>query len=74
MTTSETPEIDVVDPAALAERLERHEPLTILDVRRPERWAEDRDSLPGAVWVPHDQIPRRAGDLPRDRDVIVYCS
>jgi rhodanese-related sulfurtransferase len=66
--------LDVVDATALAERLGRHEPVTILDVRRPERWSEDRESVPGAVWVPHDQIPRRAQDLPLERDVVVYCS
>jgi len=71
---SESNGLDVVDTAILAERLGRHEPVTVLDVRRPERWSEDRESIPGAVWVPHDQIPRRAQHLPLDRDLVVYCS
>ena len=74
MTGSEANSPDVVEATILAERLGRHEPVTVLDVRRPERWSEDRESIPGAVWVPHDQIPRRAQDLPLDRDVVVYCS
>ena len=74
MTISDANGLNVVDAAALAERLARHEPVTILDVRRPERWSEDGESIPGAVWVPHDQIPRRAQDLPLDREVVVYCS
>jgi hypothetical protein len=74
MTVSESNGPDVVDAIMLAERLGRHEPVTVLDVRRPERWSEDRESIPGAVWVPHDQIPRRAQDLSRDRDLVVYCS
>jgi rhodanese-related sulfurtransferase len=65
---------EVVEATALAARLGRHEPVTLLDVRRPERWSEDRESIPGAVWVPHDQVPRRAQDLPLDRDLVVYCS
>jgi rhodanese-related sulfurtransferase len=65
---------DAIDATTLAERLGRHEPITVLDVRRPERWSEDRESIPGAVWVPHDQVPRRAQDLLRDRDLVVYCS
>lgn len=74
MTISEANGLDVVDAAVLAERLGRREPVTLLDVRRPDRWSEDRESIPGAVWVPHDQIPRRTQDLPLDRDVVVYCS
>lgn len=74
MTTAESNELDAIDATTLAERLGRHEPVTVLDVRRPERWSEDRERIPGAVWVPHDQIPRRAHDLPNDRDLVVYCS
>ena len=74
MTVSESNGPDVVDATTLAERLARHESVTVLDVRRPERWSEDRESIPGAVWVPHDQVPRRARDLSPDRDLVVYCS
>ena len=66
--------LNVIDASALAERFRRHEPLTVLDVRRPERWSEDRERIPGAVWIPRDEVPRRAQDLPPDRDLVVYCS
>jgi rhodanese-related sulfurtransferase len=62
-----------VDAATLAGRLGRHEPVTVLDVRRPDRWAEDRESIPGAVWLPHDQVARRSVAA-HDRDLVVYCS
>ena len=74
MTGSEANSPEVVEASILAERLSRHEPVTVLDVRRPERWSEDREFIPGAIWVPHDQVPRRAQDLPADRDLVVYCS
>jgi rhodanese-related sulfurtransferase len=74
MTIFESSGLDVVDAVPLAERLGRREPVTVLDVRRPERWGEDRESIPGALWIPHDQVPRRAHDLSPDRDVVVYCS
>jgi len=73
-TVSESNGPGVVDATTLAEWLGRHEPVTLLDVRRPERWSEDRESIPGAVWVPHDQVPRRAQDLSPDRDLVVFCS
>ena len=64
----------LIDATTLAERLARHEPVTVLDVRRPERWSEDRERIPGAVWVPHDEVPRRAQDLAPAQDLVVYCS
>jgi rhodanese-related sulfurtransferase len=72
--TPDSNRVDVIDATMLAERLGRHDAVTVLDVRRPERWTEDQECIPGAVWVPHDQVPRRAHDLPGDRDLVVYCS
>jgi rhodanese-related sulfurtransferase len=74
MTGSEANRPESIEASVLAGRLRRHESLMVLDVRRPERWNEDHESIPGAVWVPYDQVLRRAQDLPRDRDVVVYCS
>lgn len=74
MTTPGVDRVNMVDAAALAERLGRPEPITVLDVRRPERWSEDRERIPGAVWIPYDEVPRRAQDLPADGELVIYCS
>jgi len=66
--------IDTIEARELAERLARHEPLIVLDVRRPDAWCKDGVRIPGAVWIPHDKIARRVQDLPRERDLVVYCS
>ncbi len=68
------PDVSTIDAAVIAERLTRGEPVLILDVRRRERWSDDREHVPGAVWLPHDEVLRRAHELPRDRDLVVYCS
>ena len=39
MTTPESNGLDVIDATTLAARLGRHEPVIVLDVRRPERWS-----------------------------------
>jgi class 3 adenylate cyclase len=72
--TLTAPGADSIAPLALAERMARDEPVLILDVRRPDRWSDDRERIPGAAWVPHDEVIKRAHELPRDRDVVVYCS
>ncbi len=46
MTVSESNGPDVVDATTLAERLSRHAPVTVLDVRRPEGSSVDTQNRP----------------------------
>ncbi|MBI2302563.1 MAG: FAD-dependent oxidoreductase [Armatimonadetes bacterium] len=43
----------------------------LLDCREPHEWAQGR--IAGARLIPLAQIPERAGELPADRPVVVYC-
>lgn len=43
----------------------------LLDVRRPEELAAD--PLPGAVNIPWEEIRAHLGELPRDREIHVFC-
>lgn len=45
--------------------------LVVLDVRTPQEFAEGH--VPGAVNVPHDQIASRLAEVPKDKDVVLYC-
>lgn len=44
----------------------------LLDVRTPEEFRELR--IPGARLIPIDQLPRRLGEIPAGRPVLVYCA
>jgi rhodanese-related sulfurtransferase len=43
----------------------------ILDVRRADERA--RGLIPGSIHIPLDELRSRAGELPRDRELIVHC-
>ena len=43
----------------------------LLDVR--EGFELERASIEGAVWIPMRDIPARSGEIPSDREVIVFC-
>ena len=60
-------EIDVLDVQ------DRADPLTTLtvDVRRQSEYREGR--LPGAVNVPHTSLPDQLEQLPRNRELLLYC-
>jgi phage shock protein E len=61
-----------VTQEALLERQARNDAeLFVLDVRTPEEFAAGH--VPGAVNVPHDQLASRLAEVPRDKDVVVYC-
>ena len=45
--------------------------MLLVDVREQHEW--DAGHMPGAVWIPMDQIPKRLAELPRDRDIIFSC-
>jgi rhodanese-related sulfurtransferase len=57
---------------ALLEHLSRHpDHLFVLDVRTPQEYAEGH--VPGAVNVPYDQLASRLAEVPKDKDVVLYC-
>ena len=49
-------------------------PPTIVDLRHPLDYLPDPRVLPGALRIGPDEIARQADLLPRDRDVVLYCT
>ena len=60
-----------IDPEALSVRLAKGDPLVVLDVR--EGWEVEVAALDGSTHIPMAEVPRRHGELPRDRDIVVLC-
>jgi glyoxylase-like metal-dependent hydrolase (beta-lactamase superfamily II)/rhodanese-related sulfurtransferase len=46
--------------------------LYLLDVRTPEEVA--RGVIKGAAKIPIDELPRRAQEIPNDKEVVAYCA
>ena len=44
--------------------------VVILDVRNDEI----ERKIKGALHMPYNDIERRAGELPRDREIVTYCA
>ncbi|HEY8477042.1 MAG TPA: rhodanese-like domain-containing protein [Chloroflexota bacterium] len=61
----------VLSVAEVRERLERGDPLLVVDVRQDAEWAEG--SIPGAVHVEGGKLPSEGRALPMDRPIAVYC-
>jgi rhodanese-related sulfurtransferase len=42
-----------------------------IDVREPQEW--DAGHLDGAILIPLGELQARAGELPRDRPLVIVC-
>jgi peroxiredoxin family protein/rhodanese-related sulfurtransferase/TusA-related sulfurtransferase len=49
----------------------RAEGALLLDVRTPEEF--ELGAIPGALNIPNTRLRERLGELPRDREIVLYC-
>ena len=66
------PALSPISQESLLERQQKgDETLYVLDVRSPEEYASGH--VPGAVNIPYDQVASRIAEVPKDKDVVLYC-
>jgi membrane protein DedA with SNARE-associated domain len=46
----------------------------ILDLRTAEEYASDGAKIPGAIWFDRKELEEKHLEIPRDRDIILYCT
>ena len=63
-----------IDVAELHELQRAGADPVIVDVRSATARALDPRWIPGALHVPLEEIAKRLKDLPRDRDIVLYCA
>ncbi|MBA3969016.1 MAG: molybdopterin-synthase adenylyltransferase MoeB [Gemmatimonadetes bacterium] len=67
---NEIPEMTVTE---LKERLDRGDPLTIIDVREPHEWEIGNLESYGARLIPLGSVPERLGEIPQDDEIVLQC-
>ncbi len=60
-----------IDPSGLQSRLEQGDDVVLIDIRSDAEVAQG--VLPGSDHLPMHLIPLRMHDLPKDKDVVLYC-
>jgi uncharacterized membrane protein YdjX (TVP38/TMEM64 family) len=63
---------DRITVEELDERLNAGEDLVIVDLR--SRLSGDSAGIPGAIRLSLEELAARSGDIPRDREIILFCS
>jgi len=63
-----------ITPQELMDKLTAGENLSIVDLRQPMDIEAFPQMIPGALRIAMEEIEDRHGEIPRDRDVVLYCS
>ena len=60
-----------IDPRGLKAKMDRNEPVFILDVREPHEF--QICSIPNSVLIPLGDLPKRVDELNPEDDIVVHC-
>ena len=63
-----------LEPEDLKRQLDAGEPVCIIDLRHPLELLPEPFTLPGARHYSPDSLAERHNEIPRDRDVVLYCT
>ncbi|MFZ1502162.1 MAG: DedA family protein/thiosulfate sulfurtransferase GlpE, partial [Nitrospira sp.] len=58
----------------LKARLDAGEAISVVDVRHPLALDLDPETIPGAINFTMEEIDYRHHEIPRDRDIVLYCT
>lgn len=45
----------------------------VIDVRRKSDFDSDAQKIPGATWKDPEQVAQWSSELPKDKDIVIYC-
>lgn len=63
-----------LEPEELKRQLDAGEPVYIVDLRHPLELLPDPFTLPGALHFSPDSLAARHNEIPRDRDIVLFCT
>jgi len=58
----------------LKQKLDAGEDLVIVDLRHSVEFEAEPESIPGAIKLSPEELEHRHHEIPRDRDVVLYCT
>jgi membrane protein DedA with SNARE-associated domain len=63
-----------ITPEEVKQRLDAGEDLLILDLRHTLEFDAEPYTIPGALQLPIEQLEENHHKIPRDRDIVLFCS
>ena len=63
-----------ISPEELRAKMEQGEDVLVVDLRHLLSVEADPELIPGAKWIDPDSLDEQTEDLPRGREVVLYCA
>jgi len=60
-----------IGPETLNQKINSGEDFFLLDVRTPQE--NSTQAIPGSYLIPLQELGSRMNELPKDKDIVVYC-
>ena len=62
-----------IDPKELVSVMESGESVVLIDVRRKDDYNANPQMIPTAVWKDPNEVGEWREELPKDKNVVIYC-
>jgi hypothetical protein len=63
-----------VRPEELRKMIESGCDVVVVDLRRALEVRQDPVKLPGALWIAAEDLGERHEEIPREKEIVLYCS
>ena len=63
-----------ITPEELRAKMDAGEQVIVVDLRHLMSVEADPELIPGAKWIDPENLDQRAAEIPRDREVVLYCA
>jgi membrane protein DedA with SNARE-associated domain len=63
-----------ITPEELKRKLDAGEDMVVVDLRHSVEFESDDAKVPGAIHLDPEEIGQRHVEIPRDRDIVLYCT
>jgi len=63
-----------ITPLELQRKLEAGENIVVVDLRSSAAFEAEPEKLPGALHMSPEELEQRHQEIPRDRDIVLYCT
>ncbi len=63
-----------ITPEELKRKFDAGEQVMVVDVRHPFEFAAEPQTIPGAFYLPLEDLDKEHDKIPRDEDVVLYCN
>lgn len=63
-----------ITPQELKRKLDAGEDIVVVDLRHRMDFEAEPEAIPGALHLPPEELEERHGEIPRDRELVLYCT